>query len=580
MSSKNKPPTILDVIKSAQPVSDNLDVDKFSDRRVGDFCISDGRIWFMRKGRDFKDGKPVEIPTALSHNFIALIDEQFNYDDGIQSTTAFAIIGRHKSGRLLSTLTIQSHQYSAMQWPVKHWGALSIIEADAATPRRLANGIMILSGDIATSTIYQHTGWRQIDKDWYYLSASGALGATGLDASIRVDLGAGRLNNYRLPAPNKEPRQVARFLFDLLGIAQNKPAVGVSLFCCVCRAVLGELVPTDFSLFLSGLTGSGKTECAGIAQSCFGDFNSRNLPASFKDTEGALELKTHRTKDALLVVDDLKPGTSRKEKDAKIAKFDYLVTASADQMGRSRLTPDATEKAAYHPRCMVLITGEYIPDQSASTLGRLLVIEMTRDDVDWSNMSRLQDMAAQGRYCEAITHFIQWLAPKIPELKRTFRKTLQTARDDALQSSDKFASSHPRVGDIYGSMKCASDLYLDFALEVGAIGKITAQEHSETIDRALKSAIRSQSQFQKDSNEVEVFFSLLRSCFAGGECHVSNYLRQGPPIFHPFVWGWRSSTDDHYTEHISSKKEDQGKSSKKEDQDESVQKKGNHSPPC
>ena len=105
----------MDVIKTAQPVSDNLDVDKFSDRRVGDFCISDGRIWFMRKGRDFKDGKPVEIPTALSHNFIALIDEQFNYDDGIQSTTAFAIIGRHKSGRLLSTLTIQSHQYSAMQ---------------------------------------------------------------------------------------------------------------------------------------------------------------------------------------------------------------------------------------------------------------------------------------------------------------------------------------------------------------------------------------------------------------------------------------------------------------------------------
>jgi len=194
---------------------------------------------------------------------------------------------------------------------------------------------MILSGDIATSTIYQHTGWRQIDKDWYYLSASGALGANGLDTTIRVDLGAGRLNNYRLPAPDKEPRQVARFLFDLLGIAKDKPAVGVSLLCCICRAVLGELVSTDFSVFFAGLTGSGKTEGAAIAQSCFGDFNSRNLPASFKDTEGALELKTHRTKDALLVVDDLKPGTSRKEKDAKIAKFDYSVVPHVDIHGRA-----------------------------------------------------------------------------------------------------------------------------------------------------------------------------------------------------------------------------------------------------
>ena len=121
-------------------------------------------------------------------------------------------------------------------------------------------------------------------------------------------------------------------------------------------------------------------------------------------------------------------------------------------------------------------------------------------------------------------------------------------------------------------MKCASDLYIDFALEVGAIGKITAQQHTDTIDNALKSVIRAQEQYQKDSDEVQVFFNLLRSCFAGGEVHVSDYLTQGTPKYHPFVWGWRSSTEAHYTEHISSKKEDQGKSSKEEAEDETEQK--------
>ena len=170
---KDKPPTILNIIKTVQPVSNNLEVDKFAVPRVGNFCVSEGRIWFFTQQYVIKDNKPVEKKNALTHNFVALIDEQLNYDDGIQTTTAFSIIGKHKSGRLLSTLTIPATQYNAMQWAVKHWGALSIIEADAATPRRLANGILILSGDIPIIDIYQYTGWRMIEDEWHYLSGSG-----------------------------------------------------------------------------------------------------------------------------------------------------------------------------------------------------------------------------------------------------------------------------------------------------------------------------------------------------------------------------------------------------------------------
>ena len=170
---------ILSVIKSAQPVTKQGEIDKFADRRVGDFVISLGQIYFMRRGRDHKDGQLVELPTPLTHNFIALIAEQIFLDDGLKQETAFVVEGKHKTGLLLSMLTISAAQYIAMQWPLKHWGARAIVEANAATPRRLANGILLLSGDIPITTVYQHTGWRQINHNWYYLTGSGAIGAEG-----------------------------------------------------------------------------------------------------------------------------------------------------------------------------------------------------------------------------------------------------------------------------------------------------------------------------------------------------------------------------------------------------------------
>jgi len=173
---------ILTVVKSAQPVNNTGEADKWADRRIGDYCISHSCIFFMRKGRDNKEGKINEIPTPLTHNFVALIAEQINLDDGLKQEAAFLVEGRQKNGQPLPTLTIPATQYQAMQWPLRNYGGRGIVEADQATPRRLANGILILSGDIPITTVYQHTGWRHINDQWFYLSGSGAIGADGLNA--------------------------------------------------------------------------------------------------------------------------------------------------------------------------------------------------------------------------------------------------------------------------------------------------------------------------------------------------------------------------------------------------------------
>jgi len=531
---------ILSIVKPAQPVNEKGQVDKFGDNQIGDFFTAEGSIWFLRDGRDTKNGTVNKIPTALTHNFIAMISEQIIQDDGARQETAFVIEGKQKNGPHLPTLTIPATQYQTMQWPIKHYGARGIVEANAATPRRLANAILILSGDIAITTVYQHTGWRKIDDQWHYLSSSGAISGNGLNPDIRVDMGGGHMNRYALPAPADDPRQAAKALFNLLTIANNNPVIGAALFCSVVRAALGECLAPDFSLFLAGQSGSFKSECAALAQSCYGEFNSRTLPANFSDSESDLEYKLHQAKDAILVIDDLAPAANMAEAHKQQAKCDKAFRGVGNGAGRGRRNTNMSAMANYSPRCMTVATGEDLP-KGKSLLGRLLVIEMKKGEIQRSVLRSFQDQSKKGEFSACIAAFVKWLAPRMTELKNSFPEKVINKRDDV---SEKFMNSHARATDIFASLYVAADLYIDFAHEVGAINSIRAVDEAEKIENALKNAILAQGQFQKQSDEVDRFIALLRGCFSSGECHVGDHLNQGPPLQMPFVWGWRQPSQD------------------------------------
>ena len=304
---------ILTVVKSAKPVNKTGEVDKWADRRVGDFCIIDGRMWFMRKGRDAKEGQINEIPTPLTHNFISLIDEQINLDDGLKQEAAFLVAGKQRNGPFLPTLTIPATQYQAMQWPLRNYGGRGIVEADQATPRRLANAILILSGDISVTTVYQHTGWRHANDQWFYLSGSGAIGPDGLNADTRVELGEGHMQRYVLPAPADNPGSMAATLLGLLFIAPKNKAVGVSLFCSVVRSVLGECLPVDFTLFLAGQSGSQKSECAALALACLATLTPGDSRPILPTLKAILNIKPTRQRMRFLLLMTWRPALANRK---------------------------------------------------------------------------------------------------------------------------------------------------------------------------------------------------------------------------------------------------------------------------
>ena len=203
-------------------------------------------------------------------------------------------------------------------WPNEHWGTTPFIYPGAAKKDNLRAAIHLysnLNGDVPRRVIYKYTGWKKLNDAWVYLTGSGAITANGLIDGVEVDLGSGHMSRYQLPAPlaGDELKQAVNEALLLMTICPNKPHIGAALLAAVGRAPLGECHPTDFILFLHGLTGAKKSELAALALGFFGDFDARRLPSNFSDTDNSIEVKTFQAKDAIHVIDDFKPSVSQAE---------------------------------------------------------------------------------------------------------------------------------------------------------------------------------------------------------------------------------------------------------------------------
>lgn len=525
---------------SNDPVDPAIPANKWSDYREGIYFRQAGRIGFWQK-KSTKGGDSYDVMAFLTINCDCIIIQQLLLDDGLSQEVVFEISTKNTRVGLLQTITVPSTQYQSMAWLMKHYGALAIFEADQATARKLATAILMLSGEIPITTVYTHAGWRLIKGSWQFLTTSGAIGADGLDESVRVDLGGGNMAKYALPVPGKNPANVDALL-SFLTMAPNNRAVGAALFCAVIRAVLGECLPTDFSIMLVGKTGCFKSESAGLAIGCFGDFLGKGFPANFEDSQGNLGLKSHQAKDLLWVADDFKAGSSIQQTHENNAKFDFIARGAGNQAGRGRLTNTSTALAAHFPRCLSLITAEMTPS-GGSALARTLTIDMQEGDISDSVMTDLQHARRKGETRAVMANFIQWLAPRMDELKKTYPAMVERLRTEANNSRRKNDETHRRTVDIYAQLVGAAEVFIEFAHDVGAINTIRSERLSAEICEALSLSMKAQDQYRTANDEVDRFVALLRGCFSSGECYVVSHTNQGPPVSHPHTWGWRAVSE-------------------------------------
>lgn len=511
--------------------------------RFDDYAIINDAFHQIKVVKDGEGGfKTVEIPLC---NFTCHIVEEIIADDGLADTNFLRIEGKRSDGKLLPIIDvpIKSFYSSQANWVNEHWGTVPFINPGAAKKDNIRAAIQLyscLNGDIPRRTIYKYIGWKKINGHWHYLTGAGSLTADGLISGAEVELGGGHMSRYQLTAPLKGDalRQAVNDTLALFSLCPSKPYVGVALFAAVARAPLGECHPTDFAIWLHGLTGSRKSAVAAIAQGFFGSFTARSFPANWSDSVNDCEMKSHQAKDAVFVVDDFKPSISQSEAAKLHAMAERLIRNTGNQAGRGRRGADMQAKAAPYNRSMMIVTAEDLP-RGQSLLGRLLILELTRADVDNAVLTRLQSATEAGRFMGVLSAYLQWLAPRLDELKKTFPKNVEAFRNAAIR--DGLATSHPRAPEIYANLVAGAELFLAFLETVGGVTSQSGNECLLTVESHLQQAFSEQGAYLTEQDEVERFLQLLRAVFSSGNAHVLCRLKQREPTLRPYGWGWRNT---------------------------------------
>jgi hypothetical protein len=480
-----------------------------------------------------KPTRDATAPTPLT-NFVAKIVSDIVEDDGAEEKHTFEIEARlHERQRRFE---VPASRFVSMNWVAEHLGASAFVYPGFGYEKHAAVAIQSLSGEITERRYFAHTGWRRIEGEWAYLHAGGAIGLKGPLTGVEVAMSDGRLGDCMLPEPPDDEALAEAVRAALRFLDLTPPEVAYPLVAAVYRAPLGEASPVDLSVHLVGPTGAYKTEITALTQAHYGAaFNGRNLPGNWESTDNSLEKQAFLLKDAVLVVDDFAPTGTTGDVARMHQRADRLLRAQGNRSGRGRMWADGTLRPQYHPRGLVVSSGEDTP-RGQSLRARMLISEISPGDVDLSVLTEMQRAAAEGLLASAMSGYVRYLASQMGGLKESL-----PARQKELRAVG--VGTHARTPDVVASLALGLETFLTFATESGAINDARAGELCDAGWKALVEAAAAQAEHQASEEPTQQFRELLEAAIGGGDAYLADAQTDEKPE-NPGRWGWRYGLND------------------------------------
>lgn len=472
-------------------------------------------------------------------DFAAFITAEVIEEDGSgDARRVFQIEGTRPDGAPLfpPVVTVTTAEFSGMAWPVAKWGGEARMPAGNGKKDKARDALQVLSNarGYPRRTVYQHTGWIEHPEHGpVYLSAGAVIGARGGVAGVSVEL-TGRLSAYALPDPARleggaarpveEVRAAVRASLALLELAPD--AVSVPMLGAAYRAVLGQ---ADFVVWTVGETGRHKTAFMGLVMAHYGArWGRKFLPDGWNTSANALESNAFRVKDALFVIDDFKPSGSVGDRAKLDGTASRVIQGAADGAGRGTLTADRRARAALYPRGLIAASAEDLP-RGHSNRARLVMVEVARRLIDSPAKSKAyyqgEENAVGGVYALALAGFVQGVASSWDAVR--VGGAAHGARVRAL--SPHFQGAHGRTGDAAAELAYGWEVFLSYAVQVGAVSEGDALALWARVGDALRDTAQGQAEHLRDADPVARALALLSGLLAQGRVYLEDLRGGGTP---------------------------------------------------
>lgn len=500
---------------------------------------------------EIRQGRITFLGETLA-NFAPRITHELILDDGENTPIChYTITGRLDSGEPLEPVEITAEEFPTLGWVARHWGARAIIHLPKGRYNIMARAIQEISlDDLQRERVYQYSGWASIDGKRVYLTTAGAMGVTGLDTSVRVDLGGNNLRHYALPAPasGNELAHAVSASVEFLDLADRK--VTAPLWAAMYAAPLTSVRSLNAVLWVYGPTQSGKSTITHLALAHFGkgfiSGREYHAPMDWTSTGTALEGALFRAKDCPLVIDDFAPQfTSRAEALSMHKKAHLLARSVGNRSSRGRARADLTEQVTRVPRGLAIATAEN-PLMGQSVVGRMIYVTVEHGQVMArganARLDAAQQTAQSGLYASAMSAYIHWLVTNWERASETYIRLVE----ESVSSARCDTRLQNRLPDYFGILDAAQQLALTAFFELGLISAYDKEHHAIENSIALLNVIAGQAEKIALESPVRKFFEALSSLLSRRHVYLSprvNRVEFSPPERAEQI-GWFEPFDD------------------------------------
>ena len=325
-------------------------------------------------------------------NFSARVERELIKDDGQHPPTIeYHITGKLASGKALPAIDVPAEEFDGMKWIGRLWGARAYTLVGNGKTHLLKRAILETSaGEMKTDRVYTFTGFYQVNGQRAFLSATGALGATGLDETARVELG-NNLMHYALPRPVTGEDLLTAYRTSLAFLEIAPETITVPLWAVMYQSVLTEIKSLNAVMQVYGPTQSKKSTISHLALTHFGAgfVKGRDYlaPIDWTSTAAEFEGVLFTCKDVVVIGDDYAPQFTSAQESRDVSKRAHYVTRSVgNRSSRGRRNADMTARARFTPRGNFIMTAEQ-PLIGQSIVGRTVVVPIEYGSIDLNKLS-------------------------------------------------------------------------------------------------------------------------------------------------------------------------------------------------
>ena len=442
-------------------------------------------------------------------NFVIKINKEIIIDEGSldESRRFVEIAGVGQGGTVMTPKILPINEFATTSTLLTTFGSRCIMEPINKAEDYLRHAAQILGRDAQKQTKYGHTGWRNINGEWVYLHAGGAIGNT--DHSIEMVEGRVDFSSYTLPNESCDTKEAVQSSLRFLDLAPYD--ITIPLLAMIFTAPLLEIfkqagISVGFSLFVTGESGSQKSTMSALALCHYGEFTRTTLPASFTGTTNSVERLGYVLKDTVMVVDDRYPTDSAKEQDQMTSMFTRLVREYANRTGRTRCNPDGTLKQSFPPRGLAIFTME-LSASGLSTIARGLEVCFKKGMVSLERLTVAQNDS--GLLAQSMRGYLEWLAGQFIDVSHRFGTEFITEREYYIDGS-----GHGQLPEHLAALTLGMKMFLEYAVSVEGLSHDDATKIMTAARHSLKQLGNHQSAEVIGESPVELMDSILAEMFA------------------------------------------------------------------